>query len=415
MKSLFILFTLWSLPSWAAYSNYNSILIGDLVAGMGGAGTAIVGDVAASSFYNPATLGFLDASAFSAAVGIYKKFDTLYGLEEDFTRAPMRVNQGFFRSLPSSVGSAIKAGDYLLALNVVVPDYDNFKGDLFNRGSDVSTLSFIDESLWVGASIAKKVSRHESFGLTLYYTARNYTRTVNNRTFTGATQARLFTSEKSKTDNTLVAILGYYLKLNDKTSIGLSLRPRSLRISSKVSVYESDTLIDTGTSTLSQNIINEPDRNGDVIIPGKLAIGVSHQPNPSWMLSGDLNIYEQASYEDMESDLFSDEVYHRPVINASIGAQYAWTDWFKVRTGVFTDYSSLRDPDADTRVQQDHVDMYGFSANFVFIAGNQIGYTFGGYYTGGKGIGRQRINQQYQELAKTQHIFTMLMGTSFDF
>src|SRR5690606_11686754 len=136
------------------------------VAGMGGAGTALVGDVAASPYYNPATLGFLEASAFSAAVGVYKKFDTLYGEEEDFTAAPLRVNQGFFRSLPSSVGSALKFEDWILALSIVVPDYDNFKGDLYNRNQSVTTLSFIDESLWVGGSISKKTSESEALGLT---------------------------------------------------------------------------------------------------------------------------------------------------------------------------------------------------------------------------------------------------------
>ena len=401
--------------SWATFSNYNSILIGDLVAGMGGAGTSIVGDVAASPFYNPATLGELEASAFSAAVGIHKKLDTVYGQDEDFTKASLRVSEGYFRSLPSSVGSAIKIKDWVLALSIVVPDYDNFKGDLYNKNNNVTTLSYIDQSLWAGGSVGKKISDTESVGFTAYYTARNYERSVSDRSFPVATQATIFSSETTKTDNSLVLILGYFRKLDEKWNLGFSVRPRSFKIAGKSSVYESTTQVDTVGNILTQQTVNEPGRGSDTFIPGKLGLGLSYNPDPGWLLSGDATLYEELSYEELDRRSSSSMIQHKPTWNIQLGGEHRFLPWLKFRAGVYTDFSSHPDPETTNRLQEDHVDMYGFSANFVFIAERKIAYTFGGYYTGGKGISRQRINQQYETVKKAQNIFTMLFGTAFYF
>ena len=178
-----IVFMLQAQSSLAAYSNYNSILIGDQAAGMGGAYTAMAEDAAAQPWYNPATLAFLKGESFSAAVGIYKKFDTTYGSSEDFTKASLRVNQGFFRALPSSTGSVVRfkefLPDYTLALSIIVPEYESFKGDIHNTSDNISTLTLSDESLWVGASLSKKISVNEGMGLSLYYTARSMVKTVS--------------------------------------------------------------------------------------------------------------------------------------------------------------------------------------------------------------------------------------------
>ncbi|MBK7891161.1 MAG: hypothetical protein IPJ84_10045 [Bdellovibrionales bacterium] len=46
----------------AAFGNYNSMLIGENAAGLGGAFTALYKDSSAVTFYNPAGLGFLTHS-----------------------------------------------------------------------------------------------------------------------------------------------------------------------------------------------------------------------------------------------------------------------------------------------------------------------------------------------------------------
>lgn len=402
----------------AAFSNTNSLLMGELVAGIGGAGTAVVGDVAASPFYNPATLAQLEGSAFSAAVGIYKKFDVLYGNEEDFTKAPLRVNQGFFRSLPASTGSVIKAGDYSLAFSVVVPDYSQFKGDLRSDTTNISTLTVTDESLWVGGSIAKRLNDTDSWGFTLYYTARNLTRSISDRTTTDADHSQVFTEDKTMTENALVPIFGYHQKINDQWAWGASIRTSAIPILGRATIFRSSILVDTAASPpVKFESSNNPEKSTRVVIPGLIRLGTTWQPDPSWLLSLDLSLSEGISYNDLEDASLATKVVYRSTGNVSIGIEKKFRDWLYLRTGVYTNMSTHPDPEPDLRQeQQDHVDMLGFSANFVFIAGQKIHYTFGGYYVGGKGRSMQRINQNpYDVVPKTEQVFTMLMGTSFFF
>jgi hypothetical protein len=49
------------------------------------------------------------------------------------------------------------------------------------------------------------------------------------------------------------------------------------------------------------------------------------------------------------------------------------------------------------------------------LRSENIEYTFGGYYTGGRGRSVQRINQAYEVVPKVVNVFTMLVGTSYSF
>lgn len=405
-----------SSKSWAAFSNYNSILIGDLAAGMGGAATAIVGDSSSASYYNPATLAFMEGNSFSAAVGIYKKFDTVFGENEDFTRAPLRVNQGFFRSLPASTGNVIRLGKYTLALSILVPDYDEFKGDLKKQDENATTLSVRDESLWVGGSVAQNISADESIGISAYYTARSFSRSLNDRTYPTATRAQLYTEEKTLVENSLVMILGYYKKFSESWNLGLSLRTPAIKVASHANVFRSTTEVDTSVPSMSRPTENYVDKSSRVVIPGKIGVGLSYRYDPTWLVSADVSLHEGISYVDIEDESIGARVDHKAVWNASLGLEKAFKDWLKIRIGGFTNFSSHHDPNPDLpQLQEDKVDMLGFSANLVFIAGQKISYTFGGYYTGGRGRSIQRIQQQYEVVTKNQHVFTMLVGTSFHF
>ncbi|WP_413288963.1 OmpP1/FadL family transporter [Bdellovibrio sp. HCB337] len=398
--------------SMAAFSNYNSILIGDQAAGMGGAYTAMTSDVSALAYYNPAGLAFLDGHSFSAAVGIYKKFDTSFGEEEDYTKAPLRINQGFFRAIPSSTGNVFKKGDYTLAFSIVVPDFDSFKGDLRNNNENITTLSYIDESLWVGGAAAKKISDTESMGLTVYYTARSYTRSLNDRSFPTASEAILFNSEKILVENALVAILGYHLDMSEKWSFGASLRTPSLPVKGTGSYFSSR----VETNPYSVTTVNRPDEKSNVNIPAKFALGVAYREGDDVRVSADASFYQSLEYKDFNDPAIGTHWKHSSIWNLALGLEKRILSWMKIRTGVFTNFSSHPNPDSSLAGSQpDKVDQVGFSANLVFNSGDKIDYTFGGYYTGGRGKSMQQINQTTEEVIVTQHVFTMLVGTAFSF
>ncbi|MBK9323216.1 MAG: hypothetical protein IPM97_09800 [Bdellovibrionaceae bacterium] len=396
----------------ASFANYNSILIGDQASGMGGAYTALSSDSSAVAFYNPAGLAFLEGQSFSAAVGIYKKFDTTFGAEEDYTKAPLRINQGFFRAIPSSTGNVIRLGDYTVGLSIVVPDFDNFKGDLRSNTTSTTTLSYIDESLWVGGGIAKKISENQSLGLTMYYTARSYTRSLNDRSFPNATEAILYNSEKLITENAIVANLGYQARLSDQWSFGVSLRLPNLTVKGNGSYFESKVITNPYSST-SKNL---PDQTTTVRIPGKLTLGLAYKNSDAYLLSFDATAYQALEYEDFEDPTIATRYRHSGIFNLAAGAEVKFYPWLKARVGGFTNFSSHPDPDLGAgRGQPDKVDQLGFSANLALISSEQLQYTFGGYYSGGRGRSLQRINQQNEIIIVTQHVFTMLVGTAFSF
>lgn len=414
----FILIVLFSSSGLAAFSNENSLLVGDRSAGMGGATVGLAGDTAGSPYYNPGTLAFLEGQAFSAAVGIYKKFDITYGADEDFTKAPLRVNQGFFRSLPASTANVIRWShlpDWTLAFSVVVPDYEQYKGDLRNDGTNISTLGYTDESLWVGGSMSRKISETEGVGFTLYYTARSLTQTLNDRSFPSASVTRLYSREKTVTENALLPILGYYNQPSERWAWGMAVRLPAMQISGRASLFESYTEPD-GSGAMKTTNTGFPEKSARVVIPGKATLGFSFRPTSTWLLTSDFSLREGVSYKDLEDSQYATTVNHRAMTNIALGVEKEFADWFKIRMGGYTNFSSQPDPDPDLlQFQEDHVDMLGFSANFVFVAGQKISYTFGGYYTGGRGRSMQRIDQAYTVIQKTEHVFTMLVGTSFAF
>jgi hypothetical protein len=404
---------LWACPSaWAAFSNYNSILVGDQAAGMGGAYTALYEDASALAWYNPAGLAVLQGKSFSAAVGIYKKFDTHYGTDRDFAKATFEVNQGFFRALPSSTGSVVRFEDFLsqytLAFSIIVPEYDNFKGNIANTQTDISSLSFTDESLWVGGAISRKINDQQSLGLTVYYTARSMMKSIINRTFSGTDQL-LYTEDRAIKENFVVMILGYQQKLNEQWSFGFSIRPESYQVFGRGSYYEA--LIDTAGTT--DYVINQPDLKSKTKIPSKLAAGIGWKFSSELLFSADVAFYPPTNYSDLEDSTRAELIEHNQVINGALGAEYAWKSWLKFRIGGFTNFSSHPNPDPQRVMgQADRVDQLGFSANAALKSG-PIQYTFGGYYTGGWGRSVQRVNQVNQVLPKAQQVFTMLVGTSF--
>ena len=407
---IFLIFNISSNLSWAAFGNNNSILVGDLAAGMGGAGTALVGDVSSAAYYNPATMAWLEGQSFSAASGIYKKFDTIYGEASDFTKAALRANLGFFRSLPASTGSVIHWKDFEVGLSIVVPDYDTYKGDLANKETNVTTLSMTDESLWVGGAISRKIDDDSSWGVTLYYTARSFSRSLSDRSYFSSSHNEFYTQEKTIAQNSLVPVFGYYHRFGSDWALGASLRAGSIRLGSVGSYFESST--NTQTTTTTSTTLT--DLSGPVIIPRKLSLGVVWQHFQDLTVALDLQAYEGFMGRDLEHPIAGSVLDYKSVVNASLGFEWAIRNWLKLRWGGFTNFSSFQTPTASGGYdQEDKVDQLGFSANLVLYSRENMSFTFGGYYTGGRGRSVKRVNQQLVEMDKTQQVFTMLVGTSF--
>lgn len=402
----------------ATTGNYNSILIGDQAAGMGGAATAMAEDASGMAWYNPAGLALLPGQSFSSSVGVYKKYDTVYSDDTDIAAAGLRSNQGFFRAIPSSTASVIRPKQipwlrgWTMALSIIVPTYDTYKGSVVDTKEDSSTLNVSDETLWTGGAFARQLSPDSSIGFSFYYTARSYSRSVTERTYDTAdnTKFRIFTEELAYTQNALVGIIGYHQRLSDAWRLGISFRPRSLKVAGKGVYAQND--IENGTI---KPPIAHSSVNPNAVIPTRINLGLAYVQSERYTLALDLNFYEGISYKDVNLEEYSENLEHRAITNVSLGAEYTWDTWLKFRAGVFTNLSAFPNPNpATVRSQGDHVDQAGFSANAAFITG-PLAFTFGGYFTGGRGRSVQRVNHQYEVIPKIHNVFTMLVGSSYYF
>lgn len=414
IKKILILFIcLLSFQAQALFSNYNSVLIGGQASGLAGAYTSMSGDVSAGGFYNPAGLAFLQGSSFSGSVAVYKKYDSVYGAEEDFTRASLRVGQGFFRSLPSSIGNHHRFGNFTFGLSIVNPDYSSFRGDIKKTSTEQSSLQLSDESLWVGGSLAYLIDESQSVGLTLYYTSRNYARTVNNRSQPSEQRSIFYNSDQTLTENALVAIFGYQQIANDKWRWGVSFRPPSMRLygMGQFFSYEVD------TDPFSQKNVSYNDVSTNVRIPSRLALGVNYKYSENLQFAYDITFYDGFSYREMNREELPFRIEHKPISNGALGMEYRMFKHFLFRLGGFTNFSAHKTlNESSTERQSDKIDQLGFSSNISYQSPTHGGtYTFGGYFTGGRGKSSQYYNGSWQVVPVTQQVFTMILATSFYF
>lgn len=413
MKIIFVVLILILNPkqSFASYSNYNSILIGNTAAGMGGAATALFEDASAIPFYNPAGLARVTGSNFSTSASVYHKYDVNYNDQGNLTDATRRINQGTFKAIPA-VSSSTKAwGLFGVAFSVVFPDYDYFVGPVKAKNGNVSHLNYIDESLWVGGGLAFNFSPQTAVGLSMYYTARDFYRSVFDQQINSPTDIVTVNEEKSLTHNDIVYILGLFHQYNDNWSFGMSFRFPSLEISGRGSYFR----VTTTTNPVNRTEDSFGDIRSFTKIPTRLAIGTAYR-NDKFIVSADVTLYGATSYEDLENHTYADHFIHKPVVNYALGMEYKFKKWLRLRTGIYTNFSSHPTPDAtDQRRQGDHIDMWGLSGNLAFYTSDRTAWTFGGYYTGGRGDSVQFINNQLQATTKSEQIFSMLIASSYFF
>lgn len=398
----------------AAYANNSTILLGERAAGLGGAFTALAADPSATPYYNPATSILQEGSSFSGAVSVYNKYETNIGQAGDFVNAPSRINRGFFRAVPASSGTILNYKDFAVGLSILKPDYDFYSGQVQAGADTVTILNYVDESLWVGGTFSKRLSPLDSFGVSLYYTARSYTRSTNDRLTTGGGAGATITVEdKNITSNNIVAIFGYYRSLGSKWAVGLSYRAPSLQIAGEGTYYKSTTV----TTPYSDTVINQGSLRAVTQIPQRLALGFARELPLDKTLTVDLQLYAPLSYRDFpDFDAGTDDLHYRYITNIAAGYEHYLRKWLSVRGGAFTNLTSTDDIDpTSTYHQPDHINMYGFSANVNIKTHEQTSFTFGGYYTGGTGISTQLTGGHVRVTPKSQQIFTMLIGTGFHF
>ncbi|MCB0356737.1 MAG: outer membrane protein transport protein [Bdellovibrionales bacterium] len=407
-KVLLVSLLFLSTSTLAAFSNYNSILIGERAAGMGGAYTSLTGDPAACSFYNPATLARMEGTSLSAAVSVYNKYETNFGEKRDFAGAPLRVNQGSFQPIPTSSGSVFTFRNFAFGLSIVIPDSQTYEGEVKSEQGNISLLRLQDESLWVGGNLAVNLTEKLAAGLTMYYTSRSFSRSVTDRIENGGNTS-IANEVKTLSNNSIIYILGAYYHLAKNWHLGLSHRFTSLEISGHGTYFFSE-VATTGAppSTNEDGILSE------TIVPSKTTLGISFEKKRDITLSADISYYGSERYWDLHHSNAGDFIIHKAIWNLNLGAEIFPKDWLGLRAGIYSNFSaSPKIPEQVNNRRPDYVDMWGFSANAAIYTSSQSSLTLGGYWVGGKGHSTQRVTGSIERVPLSIQTFTLLVGTTF--
>ncbi|MCB0390929.1 MAG: outer membrane protein transport protein [Bdellovibrionales bacterium] len=406
-KVLLIILLIFSRGAYSAFSNYNTLLLGERAAGMGGAYTSLSGDPAACSFYNPATLARMEGTSLSAAVSVYNKYETNFGEQRDFAGAPLRVNQGSFVPIPTSSGSVFTFRNFAFGLSIVIPDSITYEGEVKSDNGNISLLSLDDKSLWVGGNIAVNFSESLAAGLTMYYTSRSYSRSITDRIENGA-EVSITNEVKTLSNNSIIYILGFYEELTKNWNLGLSHRFSSLEVSGHGTYFYSSVAT---TGALPSK--NEDGILSNTIIPSKTTLGLSYEKKNDLTLSMDLSYYGAEKYYDLQHSS-GELITHKNIWNINLGMELFPKDWLGVRAGVFTNFSaSPKIPKNVSQRYPDSIDMWGFSANAAIYTSSQSSLTLGGYWVGGKGHSTQLISGNIERVPLSMQTFTLLVGTTF--
>jgi hypothetical protein len=398
-------------PAFAGFANYNSILIGDEAAGLGGAYTAFSGDPAAGPFYNPASLARMQGNTLSAAINVYTKNETQFGDVGSSSQAPLRVNRGTITPIPAASGTVYTFGNFAFGLSIVFPDFEQYAGEIVSSNQATSYLNLRDESLWVGGAVAMNLSQDDSIGMTMYYSSRTFNRSLLDQSTSGGVST-VSTSEKSFSQNSIIYILGYQRRLNEQWSAGAGLRLPSLPVSGRGTYFEAD--ISSGGGPITPD--TQSDLRARTKIPPRLNAGVGYTRKGRWKAGADLHYYGSETYRDFQVGQGAETVDHHPVLNASVGGEYYVKQWLALRAGLFTNFSSFKKiPEVPTERRGDHIDMWGFATNAGIFTSRASAVTLGGFYTGGKGFNVQQVGQQLVKVPKSTQIFSFLVGTAFYF
>ena len=156
-------------------------------------------------------------------------------------------------------------------------------------------------------------------------------------------------------------------------------------------------------------------RKSETKIPGFYRLGTAYRDS-SRVFSFEITYSEPVQYFDLESTIGRSLIRHQGTLNVSAGMELKLRKWLKWRFGLFSNNSTVKEPQTELAVQQPaKVNMWGFSSNIGLYSSDNISWSLGGFYTGGRGNSIQQIGPDWIILPKDQQVFSFVLGTSYAF
>ncbi len=370
--------------AWATDSKYQTYIVGDRAAGMGGAVVSIADSVDAC-YYNPAGLTQVKSSTLSLSANLYGF--QLYHVENGLLPGE-NVKGDSFVTIPSTMGGIWKYGpDLSLAFSALVPDRFSYNEIVaYSDSQHLYQINIDDQTIWVGPSAAYQLAPNLSLGASLFGVYRSYNEDVSY--FLEDYDASYARGRKFN-DVALAAVLGLQYRPGRDWSIGLTLQPPTGHI------YDSGKTMEhiLGHNVISNNYYYTEDVNTDNQLPTKIALGIGRQVQGDYAFGLDLTYHLPTSYNLQQWQSLGQEEYARvvraAVLDFNLGGEYYVRKIYPVRAGIFTGFSSVPEVNEKDSYASANVDTYGLTVsvgrevknvafnvglNYIFGRGYDLGY-----------------------------------------
>jgi hypothetical protein len=342
----------------ADVGNHGYLPFGERAAMLGNAG--LCSPFGEAVFYNPANLTRLDHPSLSVTGSTYLRYDlsarpllVLDGQDQPFSASG-------FVAIPSTVTSTYRIGSWWLATAILVPEALDYKNRITLAAPDVHATVLQQQtaqSLWLGASVARKLGPHLALGATAFVAHE----TESSLSFVHVETAMATTEVTSNEDTSVVnldAVAGLYWEPSPALGVGVRVQSPALRLRGTTDLY---------AARLSSAAGDTP---GEVVVDGAkaarpapmdLSIGVAFRPRSSVELVGDAGLQLPATIvtlDDPVAGTRSETLHLAPRLG--LGAEIEALPHKWLRIGILYNRSAVAAPKtSDDPARDDYLGVTG--------------------------------------------------------
>ena len=401
------------LTAHATDSKYQTFIIGDRAAGMGGAVVSLA-DSLEACYYNPAGLVRASASSISLSANLYgfQRYRVESGIYpgED-------LDSDSFLTIPVAMGAVLKPFPNLaLAVAALVPDQEHLSEIVAHRGGrHLNQYSYDNRAFWVGPSAAYLLAPSCSIGLSLFAIYRSFEEHVS---LYYDDQNQAYARTRSFDDVALAVVLGIQQHFDGGWRVGLTVQ------SPTVHVYDQGKTTEhvAGRAVQGINYYFTEDVETENRLPAKITLGAGRMVPQLYAFGMDLTWHLPLTYDLQTWEAVGEtqraKVVRSTVVDVNLGVEYYLWKQYPLRGGFFTGFSSVPGLDDADLYSTSRVDTFGLTFSIgretkttAFNIG--IAYIFGSGTDAGWAVqGGQLVRRETD--ASEQHLY-LTVNTAYYF
>ena len=425
-------------------------LLGEHLAGMGGAGVAL-SDEPTGGVRNPAGLALISGTRGSLAMSAY---ELLLQRQEGFLKVgdtSVDLSLSRFTTFPACLGVAVPMGGdehgvgrHVLAINILVPDRRDAGGrvesDLSAATPDAPAASFDFEldaqqfqfgvawGFWPARAVRVGAMMSYVLDLRTFTTLSSVEQpdgafTFGSQSFRGAAGSLLFDA-------------GVQIDVHPQWTVGLAVRSETVRLHGSgegTIVVASSRAADRERAVQATGVFESLELSERE--PWRFALGVAYHDPEQWRVALDLYLHlAQSPFLDIRDpafpefdihgavspdQLFGQNAERNTVVNGALGGQFPVAEWLTLRAGLLTSLSPYPDPDVRDPKHPSRNHAIGATFGLTYPSEHTtmslvLSYLFGF----GEGLApRTELDgtATFERVAITQHRLVALFGGSVSF